>query len=103
MSTLQTVILGAVAGFTIFVGLPMGRVRHQSKALKTFLNGVSAGILIFLLFDILAQAIEPLDALAAAAHEGAPDWGRFAGLAAVFSPTPGTPGMLSDVSPLRAT
>jgi len=61
VSTLQTVILGAVAGFTIFVGLPMGRVRHQSKALKTFLNGVSAGILIFLLFDILEHATQPLE------------------------------------------
>ncbi|HEX9693930.1 MAG TPA: zinc permease, partial [Actinomycetota bacterium] len=71
MSTLQAVILGAVAGFTIFLGLPMGRVRHQSKALKTFLNGVSAGILIFLLFDILEHATEPLED---AVHDGA--WGH---------------------------
>ena len=75
MSTLQTVILGAVAGFTIFVGLPMGRVRHQSRALKTFLNGVSAGILIFLLFDILEHATEPL--------EDAVNRGAWAHLAAV--------------------
>ena len=30
MSTTQTLILGAIAGFTIFVGLPMGRVRNTS-------------------------------------------------------------------------
>jgi ZIP family zinc transporter len=71
VSTLETVILGAAAGFTIFLGLPMGRVRHQSKALKTFLNGVSAGILIFLLFDILEHATEPLED---AVHDGA--WGH---------------------------
>jgi ZIP family zinc transporter len=71
VSTLETVILGAVAGFTIFLGLPMGRVQHQSKALKTFLNGVSAGILIFLLFDILEHATEPLED---AVHDGA--WGH---------------------------
>src|SRR6266540_994947 len=53
----------------------MGRVRHQSKALKTFLNGVSAGILIFLLFDILEHATEPL--------EDAVNRGAWAHLAAV--------------------
>jgi ZIP family zinc transporter len=85
MSTLKTVLLGAIAGSTIFLGLPLGRLRKPRPRLKAFLNAASAGILIFLLFDILAQAIGPLDALAAAAHEGASDWGRFAGLAAVFT------------------
>jgi zinc transporter, ZIP family len=61
VSTLQTVALGAVAGVTIFVGLPMGRLGQQSRAVRTFLNGVSAGILIFLLFDILEHAVEPVE------------------------------------------
>jgi ZIP family zinc transporter len=80
VSTVQTVILGAVAGFTIFLGLPMGRVRHQSKALKTFLNGVSAGILIFLLFDILEHATEPVEE---AVRDGA--WGHLAAVGVLYA------------------
>ncbi len=80
MSTVQTVILGAVAGFTIFLGLPMGRVRHQRKGLKTFLNGVSAGILIFLLFDILEHATGPLED---AVHQGA--WAHLAAAGLLYA------------------
>jgi ZIP family zinc transporter len=56
VTTAQTIGLGAVAGLTIFLGLPMGRLRGASLGLKTFLNGASAGILAFLLFDILAHS-----------------------------------------------
>jgi ZIP family zinc transporter len=79
VSTVQTVLLGAVAGFTIFLGLPMGRMRHESRTLKTFLNGVSAGILIFLLFDILEHATGPL---ADAVHDGA--WGHLAAVGVLY-------------------
>jgi len=61
MSTGQTVLLGAIAGFTIFLGLPLGRMRGGSASLRTFLNGLSAGILVFLLFDILEHATEPVE------------------------------------------
>ncbi len=80
MSTGQTVLLGAIAGFTIFLGLPMGRVRMQSRTTKTFLSGVSAGILVFLFFDILANATEPLDE-AVTAHA----WGRLTGVGLTFA------------------
>ena len=56
MSTAGVAVLGAVAGFTIFLGLPMGRVEMQNVRVKTLLNGISAGILAFLLVDILANA-----------------------------------------------
>ena len=49
MSTTQTLILGAIAGFTIFVGLPIGRVRSTSAALRASLTAVATGILVFLL------------------------------------------------------
>jgi zinc transporter, ZIP family len=61
VSEWQTVALGAIAGATIFLGLPMGRMRRGSTGLRTFLNGLSAGILVFLLFDILAHATEPVE------------------------------------------
>jgi zinc transporter, ZIP family len=85
MSTGQTILLGAIAGSTIFLGLPLGRLRSPHPRLKAFLNAASAGILLFLLFDILSNATEPLEHLAARAHEGLPDWGRFAGLAVVYA------------------
>jgi ZIP family zinc transporter len=80
VSALETVVLGAVAGFTIFVGLPMGRLGHQSRAIRTYLNGVSAGILIFLLFDILQHATEPLED---AVRDGA--WAHLAAVGLLFA------------------
>jgi zinc transporter, ZIP family len=61
MSAPQTILLGAIAGFTIFLGLPLGRLRTGNRNLRCFLNGVSAGILVFLLFDILEHAIQPVE------------------------------------------
>jgi zinc transporter, ZIP family len=85
VSTGQTILLGAVAGSTIFLGLPLGRLRAPHPRLKAFLNAASAGILLFLLFDILSNATEPLEQLAARAHQGFPDWGRFAAMAAIYA------------------
>jgi ZIP family zinc transporter len=61
MTTAQTVLLGAIAGLTIFLGLPVGRMRSSSPTLRIFLNGVSAGILVYLLLDIFEHAIEPVE------------------------------------------
>ena len=60
-STPQTILLGAIAGLTIYLGLPVGRLRTQRLGSKAFLNAASAGILVFLLFDILAHATEPVE------------------------------------------
>lgn len=79
MSTAQTVLLGAIAGSTIFLGLPLGRMRGGSTTLRCFLNGLSAGILVFLLFDILEHAVAPLDAAVTQAA-----WGHLAGVGFLF-------------------
>ncbi|WP_285117401.1 ZIP family metal transporter [Leifsonia sp. fls2-241-R2A-40a] len=62
MSPLSVALLGAVAGLTIFLGLPLGRLKSGTAALKTALNAVATGILLFLLWDVLSQAWEPVDA-----------------------------------------
>ena len=49
MSALQVATLGAIAGFTIFLGLPVGRLRNPSLAMKAFLNATATGVLLFLL------------------------------------------------------
>ena len=59
MTALQIATLGAIAGFTIFLGLPVGRLRNPSLAMKAFLNATATGVLLFLFWDVLAHAVEP--------------------------------------------
>ncbi len=67
MSASQIALLGAFAGFTIFfIGLPIGRLRTPMPTLKAGLNAVAIGILVFLLWDVLAHAWEPVDRALAA-------------------------------------
>jgi len=78
VSTAQTLLLGAIAGVTIFIGLPMGRMRGLSPRLKAFFTATATGILLFLFWDVLSQAIDPVDS---AAHTHT--WGRFAAVASI--------------------
>jgi len=97
MSHGAILVLGAVAGLTIFIGLPLGRVRNPPPGLRAFLNAIAIGILIFLLWDVLSHAIEPVEAaLTAAALDHTGSWSRFGGLAATFVLCLGT-GLLSLV------
>ena len=83
MSSVQVAILGAIAGLTIFLSLPVGRMQARKGALKTFLNGLSAGILVFLLVDILENAGGVLEDSLTEAQSGG-TWAHFAGITAVF-------------------
>jgi zinc transporter, ZIP family len=85
VSTTQTILLGAIAGFTIYLGLPLGRVRVASRTTRAFLNAASAGILLFLLLEILAHATEPVEEALKEAAEGQAAWGRFAALGLVYA------------------
>ncbi|HEY6960571.1 MAG TPA: hypothetical protein VI408_01640 [Gaiellaceae bacterium] len=76
MSTTQTLILGAVAGLTIFVGLPMGRVRSASTRLRAALSSIATGILVFLFWDVVSHGVDPVES-----HLVAHRWGGFAGYA----------------------
>ena len=76
MSTTQTLLLGAIAGGTIFLGLPMGRVGNTSHAVKAGLTAFATGILLFLLWDVLGHSVAPVES-AVTAH----DWSRVARLA----------------------
>jgi ZIP family zinc transporter len=78
MSTGQTLLLGAIAGLTIFLSLPMGRMHSISPTLKAFFTATATGILLFLFWDVLSQAIEPLDSALKAKT-----WGRFAGVSSI--------------------
>jgi ZIP family zinc transporter len=69
-------VLGAIAGLTIFLGLPIGRMQNVSAATKAFLASVATGILIFLLWDVLSGAVGPVEEALEDGHGG-----RFAWLA----------------------
>jgi ZIP family zinc transporter len=87
LSTGEILGLGAIAGFTIFLGLPVGRMRRVSPAVRTLLNAVAIGVLVFLIVDVLTHAAEPVEerlvGLTADDPEGS--WGAFAGFAALFA------------------
>ena len=57
----DTVLLGAIAGFTIYLGLPVARWRNPRRDWQAFLNALATGILVFLFWDILSKAKEPID------------------------------------------
>jgi ZIP family zinc transporter len=58
----NTLILGTVAAVTILLGMPVARLRRPAPALRSLLNAVAVGILLFLVWDILSAAWEPIDA-----------------------------------------
>ncbi len=78
MSTGHILLLGAIAGATIFLGLPVGRMRGLGPAARAALGALATGILIFLLWDVLSEAVEPIESALDARQ-----WGRFSGLAAI--------------------
>jgi zinc transporter, ZIP family len=85
MSNGQILLLGAIAGFTIFLGLPLGRVSHAPPRLRAALSSLAAGILVFLLWDVLVHGVAPVEeALEGAAEDGG-SWVEFAGLAALLA------------------
>ena len=58
MSFGETALLGALAGFTIFLGLPVGRLQSLSSRTRVALAMFSVGVLVFLLVDVLAHGFE---------------------------------------------
>ena len=62
-------MLGFIAGVTIVIGLPIGRLRRPMPMLKHFLNAVAIGILLFLVWDVLSHAWAPIDAALGAVHD----------------------------------
>ncbi len=85
MTSVQILLLGALAGFTIFLGLPAGRLRNPAVRLKAFLSAAATGILLFLLWDVLTAATEPVEAALVAASRNGGSWLHFAGLAGLFA------------------
>src|SRR5580765_8009379 len=78
MSTGQILLLGLIAGATIFIGLPVARMKSFSPVVRAGLSALATGILLFLFWDVLTGAVEPIEAALDDRH-----WGRFAWLSTI--------------------
>jgi ZIP family zinc transporter len=75
--------LGLLAGITIFLGLPIARLKPVSVRTRSFLSALSTGILLFLLVEITGHLIEEVEELvenAALTQSGWPVALQYAGL-----------------------
>ncbi len=60
MSFTQLLLLGAIAGFTIFLGLPVAALTTKPR-MRALLNSLSVGVLIFLLIEIAYKSLEMVE------------------------------------------
>ena len=81
MSTGHILLLGAIAGGTIFLGLPIGRLPNLPAQARAGLSALATGILIFLLWDVLKGAEEPIGTALVGRHWGTFWWLALVGLA----------------------
>ena len=80
-----TLLLGLIAGGTIVLGLPLGRLRTPAVGLRAFLNALAVGILLFLVWDVLSAAWEPIDEALTGVHEGHGGVGTAVGYGCIFA------------------
>jgi len=88
MTFAETTLLGAIAGSTIFLGLPVGRMQRVSPRARVALSMLAAGILVFILVDVCAEGMGIVEAHLESFREDhasfAPVLGLFAVLAGGF-------------------
>jgi ZIP family zinc transporter len=85
MSFGETVLLGALAGLTIFLGLPVGRLQLLSARARVALAMFSVGVLVFLLVDVLSHGFEIAEDAVAEFHDGQGSFARAAALALLLT------------------
>jgi ZIP family zinc transporter len=61
LSFAQTIVLGALAGFTIFLGLPVGRLQLLGSKARVALAMFSVGVLAFIFVDVMSHGISIVD------------------------------------------
>jgi ZIP family zinc transporter len=81
----ETMLLGFIAGATILLGLPVGRMRRPAMNMRLMLNAMAIGVLLFLLWDVLSAAWEPIDAALSALHDGDGGFGKALGYGLLFA------------------
>jgi ZIP family zinc transporter len=80
----ETVLLGALAGFTIYLGLPFGRLQLVSTRTRVGLAMFSVGVLAFLFGEILVHGVEIIEESVEELGDGGGSFWESAGLALLF-------------------
>jgi zinc transporter, ZIP family len=104
MSFAETVALGAVAGFTIFLGLPLGRITRVDDRTRVSLAMFSVGILAFIFMDVTKHAEAVLETTVAQLKDHTASFGHVLGLFALLGGgfTLGTAGISAAERKLRS-
>jgi ZIP family zinc transporter len=84
LSFSETALLGALAGFTIYLGLPVARLRLLSNKVRVALAMFAVGILAFIFVDVLEHANGIVEGALDGYKDGKSSFGHLAFLAAVL-------------------
>ena len=84
MSFGETVLLGGLAGFTIYLGLPFGRIQFMSQRARVALAMFSVGVLAFLFAEVLVHGVEIIEEHFEHLGEGEGSLGEALGLGLLF-------------------
>src|SRR5580765_6813943 len=85
MSFAETTLLGAIAGFTIFLGLPVGRMRRVDARTRVALAMFSLGIFAFIFMDVGSHAMEIVEDALLSYKDGHSDFGHVLWLFALLA------------------
>jgi ZIP family zinc transporter len=80
LSFAETVLLGALAGLTIYLGLPFGRLEIMSDRARVALAMFAVGVLAFLFVDIFEHGLEIVEEPVEAFKDGEQGIGEAIGL-----------------------
>ena len=85
MSFSETVLLGALAGFTIYLGLPFGRLQLLGNRARVGLAMFAVGVLAFLFVDVFEHAFAIVERAVTDLKDGKVGVGRPLGLTALLA------------------
>jgi zinc transporter, ZIP family len=103
MGFAKTILLGAIAGSTIYLGLPVGRMPRVTERVRVALAMFSVGILAFIFMDVAGHGQEIVDAALNRYKDHRAGFGHVAGLFALLAVgfTAGTAGIATAERRLR--
>jgi zinc transporter, ZIP family len=81
MTFSETVLLGALAGFTIYLGLPFARLQLLGPRTRVALAMFAVGVLAFLLVDVMEHGLGIVEETVEGYKDGEESFGHVAGLA----------------------
>jgi ZIP family zinc transporter len=104
MSFAETVLLGAIAGLTIYIGLPLGRLHGMDDRVRAGLAMFSVGILAFIFMDVTGHAQQIVQTALGDFKDHRASFGHVLGLFALLAAgfTLGTAGISAVERSMRA-